>query len=364
MASLVPDLGLQRISARPSTTGTLSRLACARASAAGVDVAPLMVKAGVRRQQVEDDSVRLTVQGQIRFVELIADALQDDLLGFRLARDCDLREIGLLYHVLNSSELLGDALRRAERYSTIVNEGVSLHLREGKELAVTFTHVGVARLSDRHQIEALVTTLVRVCRQLTDRRLLPSSVRFVHRRKGGCPELNTFLGCHVVFGAETDEVAFPATAKEMPVVGADSYLNKLLIKYCEEARSHRDAGSDTFRVDLENAIAPLLPHGKARADEVARQLGLSPRTLARRLASEQQTFAGILSELRADLAKRYLQDEDLQISEIAWLVGYREVSAFTNAFKRWTGKSPRHARSQENVARAQSVNFSLAHKQP
>jgi Arabinose-binding domain of AraC transcription regulator, N-term len=110
MASLVPDLGLQRIGARPSTTGTLSRLACARAGAAGVDVAPLMVKAGVRRQQVEDDSVRLTVQGQIRFVELIADALQDDLLGFRLARDCDLREIGLLYHVLNSSELLGDAL--------------------------------------------------------------------------------------------------------------------------------------------------------------------------------------------------------------------------------------------------------------
>ena len=150
-------------------------------------MAPLMVKAGVTRQQVEDDSVRLTVQGQIRFVELVADALQDDLLGFHLARDYDLREIGLLYYVLNSSELLGDAFRRAERYSTIVNEGVSLHVREGKELALTFTYVGVERLSDRHQIESWVTSLVRVCRQLTNRRLLPSSVRFVHRRKGGVP---------------------------------------------------------------------------------------------------------------------------------------------------------------------------------
>ena len=171
------------------------------------------------------------MQGQIGFVELIADALQDDFLGFHLARDCDLREIGLLYYVLESSELLGDALRRAERYSTIVNEGISLHLREGKELAVTFTYVGVERLSDRHQIEAWVTYLVRVCRQLTNRRLLPSRVRFVHRRKGGCPELDTFLGCDVVFGADTDEVAFPGTVKEMPVVDADPYLSKLLIKY-------------------------------------------------------------------------------------------------------------------------------------
>jgi AraC-like DNA-binding protein len=351
MATLVGKSAFQRIGTRPSAAGTLSRLACARAREAGIDVAPLMVKAGVTSRQVEDDNVWLSVQGQIKFLELIADALQDDFLGFHLARDFDLREIGLLYYVVNSAELLGDAFRRAERYSTIVNEGISLRLREGEEIGVTFTYVGVERHSDRHQIEFWVTSVVRACRQLTNRRLLPSCVRFVHRRKGGFPELDRFLGCDVVFGAEADEIAFPGTVKQMPVVGADPYLNELLIKYCEEARSHRDAGRGTLRVDLENAIAPLLPHGKARADEVAGRLGLSPRTLARRLASEGLTFEGILSELRADLAKRYLRDESLAISQIAWLVGYKEVSAFTHAFKRWTGKTPREARSHENVAR-------------
>jgi AraC-like DNA-binding protein len=224
-------------------------------------------------------------------------------------------------------------------------------LREGEEIGVTFTYVGVERHSDRHQIEFWVTSVVRACRQLTNRRLLPSCVRFVHRRKGGCPELDRFFSCDVVFGAEADEIAFPATVKQMPAVGADPYLNELLIKYCEEARSHRDAGRGTLRVSLENAMAPLLPHGKARADEVAGRLGLSPRTLARRLASEGLTFDGILSELRADLAKRYLRDEALAISQIAWLLGYKEISAFTHAFKRWTGKTPREARSHENVAR-------------
>jgi AraC-like DNA-binding protein len=252
---------------------------------------------------------------------------------------------------MNSSELLGDALRRAERYSRIINEGISLRVREGKEIAVTFKYVGVERLSDRHQIEAWVTLLVRGCRQLTDRRLLPSCVRLVHRRKGGAPELDRFLGCDVVFGADTDEVAFPGTVAQMPVVGADPYLNEVLVKYCEEARSHREAGRGTFRVGLENAIAPLLPHGKARVGEVARRLGMSPRKLARRLASERLTFAGILAELRADLAKRYLRDEDLAISEIAWLLGYQEVSAFTHAFKRWTGKTPREARTERGGTR-------------
>jgi AraC-like DNA-binding protein len=147
-----------------------------------------------------------------------------------------------------------------------------------------------------------------------------------------------------------DEVAFPGTVTQMPVVGADPYLNELLIKYCEEARSHREVGRGTFRVGLENAIAPLLPHGKARAGEVARRLGMSPRKLARRLASERLTFVGILAELRADLAKRYLRDEDLAISKIAWLLGYQEVSAFTHAFKRWTGKTPTEARAQKEAA--------------
>jgi AraC-like DNA-binding protein len=333
---------------RPSAAGLLSRLACARAVSAGIDVEPLMVKAAVTRKQVEDQSVRLAVKGQIKFVELVADALHDDFLGFHLGCDYDLPEIGLLYYVWNSSELLGDAFRRAERYSSIVNEGVSLRVRSnGNDLALTSTYVGIKRLSDRHQIEFWVTSLVRIWRQLTNRHLLPSSVRFVHRRNGGANALEKFLGCDVTFGAATDEVAFPGTVKQMPVVYADPYLNKLLIKYCNEARRHREAGRLTCRVDVENAIAPLLPHRKAGAVEIARQLGMSPSTLVRRLRSEGLSFGGILSELRCDLAKRYLREEDLPISKIAWLLGYQDVSGFTHAFKRWTGKTPREARAQE-----------------
>ena len=354
MASLVRKPGFLRGEIRPHAAGLISRLACARAREVGIDVAPLMAKAGVTSRQVEDDDVRLPVAGQIKFLELIANALQDDFLGFHLARDFNLRAMGLLYYVLNSAELLGDAFKRAERYSAIVNEGVSLHVREGNELGMTFTYVGVERLSDRHQIEFWATSLVRMCRHQTGRHLSPSRVKFLHHRHGRCVELSGFFGRDVAFGADVDEITFPRTIKQIPVVNADPYLSKLLVKYCEEVRSHQHRGRGTLRIAVENAIAPLLPHGRAQAEQVAHRLGLSRRTLARRLASEALTFEGILSALRADLAKHYLRDEALSISQVAWLVGYEEVSAFTHAFKRWTGKTPRDARAQDNFGRPEA----------
>jgi AraC-like DNA-binding protein len=79
---------------------------------------------------------------------------------------------------------------------------------------------------------------------------------------------------------------------------------------------------------------------------IARKLGMSRRTLARRLAAEGLTFAGVLDAFRHDLAKRHLADRDISISNVAWLLGYSDVSAFSSAFKRRTGMSPATIRRQ------------------
>ena len=149
------------------------------------------------------------------------------------------------------------------------------------------------------------------------------------------------------FGADVDALAFPLTAGNVPVVSADPHLNKLLIRYCEEALARRPAHRGSFRSGVENEVVRLLPHGKARAGEIARRLGVSQRTLTRGLAAEGLTFSGVLESLRIDLARRYLAEKELSISQISWLLGYQEVSAFTHAFKRWNGETPRQARSSE-----------------
>jgi AraC-like DNA-binding protein len=346
----MPVFGLKRLSAIPSTAGAITRRACAALGEAGFELAPLLARAGLTRQQVDDDHARISVRSQIRLIELAADAMQDELLGFHLARDFELREMGLLYYVLASSEKLGDSLHRAVRYSTIANEGIVLRFRDEADAAMTFTYVGVDRHSDRHQIEFWLTSLARICRELTGRHLIPTHAKVVHEREKGTAELNTFFGCEVAFGADVDEVIFSGNVKDLSVVSGDPYLNELLIKYCEDAISGRHGSRGTLRSDLENEIVQLLPHGKTQMGEIARRLGMSKRTLARRLSSEGLTFAGILADLRVDLAKRHLTDEDLAISQIAWLLGYQEVSAFTHAFKRRTGKTPKEVRSERVIS--------------
>jgi AraC-like DNA-binding protein len=336
----------KRLGTVPNAYGTLTRLAYAHAKASGMDPRALLKKANLTLQQINNVSLRLRVRDQIRFLNLVAAALQDDHLGFHLAQLSDLREFGFLYYVSASSEILGDALQRLARYSSIGNEGVSLKYTSGRCIDVSFHYIGVSRHLDRHQMEFFMTLLVRLCRQLTGTRLVPAYVRLAHRRDDRYTEFIKYFGGNVEFGAPIDEVSFAPTIKDMPVVSADRYLNRLLITYCEEALGRRLVKRGSFRSSVENAIVPLLPHGRAKLDTIARRLGVSERTLARRLAVESLTFSAVLDGLKFNLAKRYLSDEGLSVSQIAWLLGYQEVSSLTHAFKRWTGKTPRQVRSK------------------
>ena len=332
------------LGAAPHADGVISRLACARARRAGVAVQPLLKKANLTVEQIDDPSVRLAVRDQVRFINLVADAVQDDLLGFHVAQECDLRELGLLYYVLASSQTVMEALRRVARYGAIANEGVFQQYTVGRQIGIGLQYVGISRHLDRHQTECWMVLIVRVLRHLTGRRISPRRVRFVHARRRSPEEFASYLGGDIRFAAPADDISFDAAIGDASIASADPYLNKLLVGYYEDTITRRRAVRGSTRLTVENAIVPLLPHGEVRIGEIARGLGLSQRTLARRLTVEGLTFSALLAELRLDLAKRYLAEGDMSISHIAWLLGYQEVSAFSKAFKRWTGEAPRHAR--------------------
>jgi AraC-like DNA-binding protein len=160
--------------------------------------------------------------------------------------------------------------------------------------------------------------------------------------------MRSFFGCDVEFGAASDEIVFPAAVASLPIVGSDNYLNNLLLRYAEEALADRPQARSSLRSAVEKVLPQLLPHAKASASNVAQKLAFSQRTLSRKLHDEGVAFAEILDETRAALAKRYLAERDLPVSEIAWLLGYGEVSSFTHAFKRWTGMTPRQFRLSSN----------------
>jgi AraC-like DNA-binding protein len=346
MGVLQPRNSEPGLASIPMAGGGLSRLAIARLKSAGVPVAPLLKRVGLTPEAIADPEERLNVRSQIALLDEAAIALKDDRLGFTLARDFDPREIGLLYYVMASSQSLGDALKRVARYSKITNEALVVGYQEGNRLIVSLSYSGVPRHSDRHQIEFCMFGVLRMCRVLTGQNVIPQHFSISHH-SGDNSEMARFVGTKVEFGADRDEFALNADARELPLIHADSHLNDLLLKYCEAALADRRGDMSQLRTRVENAISSVLPHERVRVEDVARSLGMSKRTLARRLSDEGLNFTEILQQLRRDLAVRYLDDRRLHVSKIAWLLGFHEVSAFTHAFKRWTGKTPSQIRTAD-----------------
>jgi AraC-like DNA-binding protein len=332
----------------PTCAGVIAREAYARALEARLNVTPLLKSAHLIRWQAINSHDRIPVKTQITLLNEIADQLQDPFLGIHIAEGIDLRKAGLLYYVLASSDTLGEAFRRLTRYSRINNEAIRIiTCCDQKNITIKFEHLGVPRLSDRHQIECFTLLLLRACRQLTGSDLSPICIRIAHQRTKMPASIRLLFGCEVAFGSSVDEVVYAKAAMSAPTLNADPYLNTLLVEHCEEVLRDRRLRPGSWRLRVENAIAPLLPHGQAKIGEIAKRLGVGERTLGRLLAAEGSTFRGTLESLRSGLAKRYLR-EKLPISQIAWLLGYEDASAFSHACKRWTGKAPRRARSEWN----------------
>jgi AraC-like DNA-binding protein len=328
----------------PTAQGGLTRLAADRVRKAGIKLDSLLSRVGLTSEQVDDPERRISVRNQIAFLEAAAQALNDDFLGLNLAAEFDCRDLGLLYYVMASSDTLGDALERVSRYSRVTNEAFVLEYQKTPGPTLRFTYSGIPRHTDRQQMEFTLAAIVRVSRVLSGRQLLPEHVSLIHVRPKGISKFSRLLGSDVEFGGDADEINFPAGSAKWALTGADPRLNKILVKTCEDDLNARIGKRGSLRVTVENTIAPLLPHGQAHADIVAQKLGMSERTLARRLAEEGVTFIAVLQQLKENLAIRYLGEDGMPISRIAWLLGFEEVSSFSHACRRWTGKSPREFR--------------------
>jgi hypothetical protein len=149
---------------------------------------------GLTLEAIAEPEERLSVKGQITFLEEAASALKDDCLGFTLARDHDPREVGLLYYVMASSRTLGEALQRLARYSKVTNEALAFGYREGNQLIINLSYSGVPRHSDRHQMEFCMFAAIRICRLLTGQKLVPQHFSIAHHRSGNNAEMSRFVG--------------------------------------------------------------------------------------------------------------------------------------------------------------------------
>jgi len=123
---------IRQLADLPTVQGGLTRLAADRVREAGIKIEQLLSRAGLTIEQINDPEQRIVARNQIAFLKSAAEALKHDDLGVNLAEEFDCRDLGLLYYVMESSDTLGNAFKRASRYSRITNEAVVLDYREAR----------------------------------------------------------------------------------------------------------------------------------------------------------------------------------------------------------------------------------------
>ena len=131
---------------------------------------------------------------------------------------------------------------------------------------------------------------------------------------------------------------------DFPCRNADERLLRILKAHCNDLLKKLGQRAD-LKQHVAHLISNHLPSSSVNAKIVARELGMSERTIARRLSEHGLSFGQIVDDVRRQLAERYLREPDLRPSQIAYLLGYSEPSAFTRAFRRWTGLSPTQYRA-------------------
>lgn len=191
--------------------------------------------------------------------------------------------------------------------------------------------------------ESTFARMVSMARQHMGDIRFPLAVHFTHRAPDYRAEYDRVFQAPIVFESEYNALVTDGEWMGRAVPQLPRYATDLLSAHADALLDGLER-SRTTRRKVEDALLPLLATGKARIDVVANAMGLSRQTLFRRLRTEGITFAQVLDELRHSLATQYIKDEKLAVSDIARRLGFSDATAFSRAFKRWTGSSPRGSR--------------------
>jgi len=198
----------------------------------------------------------------------------------------------------------------------------------------------------RQANEFKVAFIVAACRRWLGAGFRPLEVRFAHERPSPPREVAKYFGCTVRYGAESTEFLVSQEQLGSPIRSADPYLLDFVTRHAEEVLAARGPRPDGLRSRVERLVLRSLPKIPPSAAQMATTLGHGERTFARKLAAEGATYRQIIDQMRCHMARRYLEESELTLGQIAYLLGYSEQSAFTSAFTRWMGLSPRRYRSQ------------------
>ncbi|TAL16905.1 MAG: AraC family transcriptional regulator [Aquabacterium sp.] len=331
--------------ADPSALHTWLQAALEAVERRGVDAQALLRQAGLDLSAGTDPMGRHSARRGLLFWQAALQATGDELLGLDVALQSLPLNFNALGYALMASQDLAQMYARLARYVHVVTDAAELSFEadeHGGRLTVSGDRALLAGASEATSwsiFDYAMLAVVRGSRMLWGRDFRPLELRLQRRMPVERDKYERIFRCTPVYGCADNTLVVDVQTLHRPL----SFANLAVARTSEEAMDRYS--SDWQQRDLAQRLAAvlkdMLPGGEPRQQEVAERLGLSLRRLQRRLAEHETSYREVLNRTRHELALEYLGSRRHAVGEVAFLLGFSEVSAFTRAFKRWTGESPR-----------------------
>lgn len=289
---------------------------------------PLRMLARVRLPPgcLSNADLRLPADAVMALLELSAQESGEQAFGLRLAQTRRLSTLGLVGMVARDEPTLREAITTLVRYGWQHNESLATRLEEAHGVAVLTQELVMAPSAGRQSIELAVGALHRILRLLLGPEWSALSVCFTHPAPAVLDVHRRLFGRCVHFSQEFNGITMRSTDLDTPMAMADPVMRSYAQQMLNEATPIERGRT---RHEVQQWILTLLPTGRCNADQVALHMGVDRRTVHRRLASEGSSFSKVLQETRKELLLRHLSDGHRLLSEIAPLLGFGSLSAFS-----------------------------------
>ena len=314
-----------------------------RASAHGVAAEDLYRSVNLDCSVLLDPDNRIPFAQLVNLYERAAELTGDNNFGLHLGESVDPKMFDVVGYSALNSRTLGDSFTRVARYHSIWTDGATFTLETSNDTSAIIYRYVDKIAEHRHDAEMTLATVTTLCRNIASSEFNPTSIEFEHEAPADTSEHDRIFRCPIKFGAPLNKLHFPSSHLALPIAKADAGLCALLDRHAEELLAKfppRDSLVDQVRC----IIATEFRGGDPSLEHVADQLGLTPRTLQRKLHELDTSHNELLEDMRRQLAMRYLREREMAVCEVAYLLGFSESSSFHRAFKRWTGLTPKEFR--------------------
>lgn len=330
----------QAVSARPmisvaAATGLLEAIA-----ARGGDPDQILRQFEIDRSAFSEPEGFIPSSIFAGILEAAAQATADDCFGLHLGENYNPRNIGPLVYVVLNSPTIRAGIENFERYLQVYNEAAEwFFTSEGNRGYIRYMLPDLEINSLRHSNEHGMTIALNMLRMMVGSHWAPKEVQFAHEAPKQTSEHLRIFHAPVSFGCKTNAIVIDSQFVEREVPAADQRLYQILKRYLDQVLSEMPR-EDSLLASVRRATAETMRDGDLKLARVAKQMAMSARTLQRQLKERGVDFKQLTDETRRRFAVNYLKERKNTLTEVAFLLGYSELSAFNRAFKRWTGSTP------------------------